>query len=189
MGKVKYERIQNSSNINDIPIEDGQIIYTKDGKTYLDYDNDRIVINGTPDSEMSDISTNAIANNTVKDYIDTNDLKKIDKYNLVTNSSPIKTGRKINGNDEYVKSFKIVGLDATGTIETVLGITSPHQILRIEGTYLSTDGRTYPIGLGEHEGSSSTFTLGLYASIPNNRIYINNSSSYWIEAYIEIYFI
>lgn len=72
MAEVKFKRIENSSDINNISIVDGQIIYTKDGKTYIDYENQRVVINGTPETVMSDTSTNAVANSTVKNYVDSN---------------------------------------------------------------------------------------------------------------------
>ena len=72
MAEVKFKRIESSSNINSIPIIDGQIIYTKDGKTYMDYETTRVVVNGTPETTMSDTSTNAVANSTVKSYVDTN---------------------------------------------------------------------------------------------------------------------
>ena len=42
MAQVKFRRIEDSSDINDIPIVDGQLIYTKDGKEYIDYETDRI---------------------------------------------------------------------------------------------------------------------------------------------------
>ena len=72
MAKVQFKRIENSADINSVPVIDGQIIYTKDGKTYLDYEGQRVVVNGTPDTTMSDSSTNTIANSTVKSYVDTN---------------------------------------------------------------------------------------------------------------------
>lgn len=71
MAKVSFKRIENSADINNVSIVDGQIIYTKDGKTYLDYEGQRVVINGTPDTTISETSTNAIANSTIKNYVDT----------------------------------------------------------------------------------------------------------------------
>ena len=35
MAKVSFKRIEDSADINNTPIVDGQIIYTKDGKTYF----------------------------------------------------------------------------------------------------------------------------------------------------------
>ena len=70
MAQVKFKRIESSTDINNIPIIDGQITYTKDGKTYLDYETERVVVNGTPETVISGTSTNAVANSTVKNYVD-----------------------------------------------------------------------------------------------------------------------
>lgn len=70
MADVKFKRIENSSSINEIPISDGNFIVTKDGKSYIDYDSDRIPTNGTPDTQMSDISRNTVENKVIKEYID-----------------------------------------------------------------------------------------------------------------------
>lgn len=72
MAKVLFKRIEDSANINNIEIEDGSFIVTGDGKTYVDYGEDRIPTSGTPDTEMSDRSTNTVENNVIKSYVDTN---------------------------------------------------------------------------------------------------------------------
>lgn len=72
MAKVLFKRIEDSANINNIEIEDGSFIVTGDGKTYVDYGEDRIPTSSTPDTEMSDRSRNTVENNVIKDYVDTN---------------------------------------------------------------------------------------------------------------------
>lgn len=42
MAKVLFTRTDTNDKVETIPFKDGQIIYTKDGKTYLDYGTDRI---------------------------------------------------------------------------------------------------------------------------------------------------
>ena len=42
MAKVLFTRTDVNDKVETIPFKDGQIIYTKDGKTYLDYGTDRI---------------------------------------------------------------------------------------------------------------------------------------------------
>lgn len=42
MAEVKFRRIESSEDINNLPVVDGQIIYTKDGKQYIDYETDRV---------------------------------------------------------------------------------------------------------------------------------------------------
>lgn len=72
MAKVKFKRIQDSSDIQNVNIEDGSFIITGDGKSYIDYGNERVPTNGTPDTEMSDISHNSVENKVVKKYVDDN---------------------------------------------------------------------------------------------------------------------
>lgn len=42
MAKIKFSRIKDSKDIDNIPIEDGQIIFCGDGKLFTDYDTKRI---------------------------------------------------------------------------------------------------------------------------------------------------
>lgn len=72
MAKVLFKRVESSDYIDNINVEDGNFIVTGDGRSYIDYGENRIAIAGTPDTTMSDISTNAVANKTVKEYVDTN---------------------------------------------------------------------------------------------------------------------
>ena len=72
MAKVTFKRVETNAEVNNIPILDGQLIYTGEGKTYIDYETQRVPINGTPDSAMSDSSTNPVENNVIKEYVDTN---------------------------------------------------------------------------------------------------------------------
>lgn len=71
MSKVTFNRIESSTSINDYPVEDGNFWITGDGKTFVDYGDQRIPIAGTPDTEMSDISRNTVENKVIKDYVDT----------------------------------------------------------------------------------------------------------------------
>ena len=110
MAEVKFKRIENSTDINNLPIVDGQITYTKDGKTYLDYETQRVPINGTPDTTMSDSSTNAIANSTVKNYIDTNiepfeDLKPVVLYNNTSGANGSITLNDAVENYSYIEIY------------------------------------------------------------------------------------
>ena len=47
MAKVTFKRIESSEDIDDIVVVDGQVIFTKDGKQYLDYGNERINISSS----------------------------------------------------------------------------------------------------------------------------------------------
>lgn len=86
MAKVNFKRIQNSSQIDNLPVEDGAFIVTGDGKSYIDYGNDRMPTNGTLDTEMSDTSRNAVENKVIKKYVDGNisDINDDLGYEIVT---------------------------------------------------------------------------------------------------------
>ena len=72
MAKVTFKRVQTNDEVSGISILDGQLIYSKQGKTYMDYGTDRVPINGTTDTAMSDSSTNPVENRVIKSYVDTN---------------------------------------------------------------------------------------------------------------------
>lgn len=70
MSNVRFNRINSSSQINSYPVADGSVWITGDGKMYVDYDDNRLQVGGTPDNTMSDSSTNTVQNNTIKAYVD-----------------------------------------------------------------------------------------------------------------------
>lgn len=103
MAKVNFKRIEDSSLINQYPIEDGNFWITGDGKTFVDYDDERIPIAGTPDTEMSNISRNAVENKVIKKYID-DKLENLQTYS----TTEINTGKIwIDGNTIYRKVIEI----------------------------------------------------------------------------------
>lgn len=127
MAKVNFKRIQNSSQIDNLPVEDGAFIITGDGKSYIDDGNDRIPTNGTLDTEMSDTSRNAVENKVIKEYVDDTVADAIDslQLNLVENGDAIKTGRLVNGNVEYIKYVSSSTIAKDGTDRTIqLGLPS-----------------------------------------------------------------
>lgn len=134
MAKVNFKRIEDSSTIDNVDIEDGAFIVTGDGKTYVDFGTDRIPTSGTPDSQMSDVSRNTVENKVIKEYVDAlDDRLSTFEYNLVTNGEAVKTGRKIDNKDEYVK--RISTSIGTGTSKSVsTGLTSGvHEITDYKG--------------------------------------------------------
>ncbi len=70
MSKVNFKRIRNIDDLTNIDIYDGNLIVSGDGKLFVDYENSRVAVGGTPDTEMSDTSNNSIENKVVKTYID-----------------------------------------------------------------------------------------------------------------------
>ena len=58
MAKVQFKRIENNSDINNIPIVDGQLIYTKEGKQYMDYNTERVDVSGAVEAKGTILWTN-----------------------------------------------------------------------------------------------------------------------------------
>lgn len=141
MAKVNFKRIEDSSTIDNVDIEDGAFIVTGDGKTYVDFGTDRIPTSGTPDSQMSDVSRNTVENKVIKEYVDTlDDRLSTFEYNLATNGEAVKTGRKIDNKYEYVK--RISTSISTGTSKSVsTGLTSGvHEITDYKGYITNNTG-------------------------------------------------
>lgn len=92
MAKVDFRRVATNAEINNIEVKDGQFIVTGEGKSFIDYNNRRIPTNGTPDTEMSDTSTNSVENKIVKKYVDdsieeSHEMSKgLDKFSGITAS-------------------------------------------------------------------------------------------------------
>lgn len=114
MAKVKFKRIASSSTIDDVPIEDGQIITSGDGKMFVDYDDDRVGVGGTLDDEMSDDSTNGVENNVIKKYVD-DSFDDISSNVLWTNTNPTSSfpSQTISLSNGNYKSIKVVYYDWT----------------------------------------------------------------------------
>ena len=87
MAKVDFRRVATNAEVENIDIVDGQFIVSGEGKSFVDFGNERKSIAGTPDTEMSDVSTNSVENKVVKEYID--------------NKSISESGSNANGN--YIK--------------------------------------------------------------------------------------
>ena len=70
MAKVNFKRVQSVNDLSNLDIVDGNLIITGDGNLFIDYNNQRIAVGGTPDIEMSDTSINPVQNKVVKEYVD-----------------------------------------------------------------------------------------------------------------------
>lgn len=70
MAKVNFKRVQSINGLNNLDVVDGNLIVTGDGNLFIDYNNQRIAVGGTPDIEMSDTSTSPVQNKVIKEYID-----------------------------------------------------------------------------------------------------------------------
>lgn len=70
MANVLFKRVEDSTQLDNIPVVDGSFYVTGDGKSFIDYGEERLPVGGTPDTEMSDRSRNTVENNVIKQYVD-----------------------------------------------------------------------------------------------------------------------
>lgn len=91
--------------------------------------------------ELGDLETTDISNLVAA----INELNKI-RYNLTTDGEAVKTGRKVDGKDEYAKRFSVV-LTSVDTFTKDLGFSlSDVTIISTDGMgYASNTGSWYPL--------------------------------------------
>lgn len=171
MAKVSFKRIEDSSNLNNIPIEDGAFIVTGDGKTYIDYGEDRIATSGTPDTEMSDRSTNTVENNVIKEYVDN---KVLDIYS----TSEIKTNKIfVDGKPIY---RKVVYTNTTTGMPsaTNLNISDLDSITYIDVLLIQTrSAGGYQYKKSYYQGDNDNWRWWLNDERENNRQVMNFAGS------------
>ena len=74
--RVSYVRRATTTELDSVPVQDGQILLSGEGANYVDYKLQRLGIGGPADGSMSDTSQNAIQNKVVKSYIDERNVKR-----------------------------------------------------------------------------------------------------------------
>jgi hypothetical protein len=152
MAKVLFKRIEDSGNINNIEIEDGSFIVTGDGKTYVDYGEDRIPTSGTPDTEMSDRSRNTVENNVIKEYVDNNVLD-------IYSTSEVKTnkvwtdGRSLYRVVLYVSSYTGGSSTPLETYDLPSGCLTSEIKFISGGGFNTSDGNYLPINYTNASGT------------------------------------
>lgn len=121
MAKVLFKRVEDSALIDNFPVEDGTFWVTGDGKTYVDYGENRIPTNGTPDNTMSNISTNTVQNKVIKQYVDNaiNNAKvELNGTLLWTNEHPISgfEPQQVTLSSSDYDTIEIYYMDYRGTL-------------------------------------------------------------------------
>ena len=113
---------------------------------------------------------------------------KVDIYNIITNGEPVKTGRKVDGKDEYIQRFSFTGLNATPQIYSkTLGFILNNSIITgFEGASKSNTNNWFYF-----TDSNSTAAWGLYFTLnsSDNTIKLTTLNSNMSEAYINIKYI
>lgn len=109
-----------------------------------------------------------------------------EKYNLITDGNPVKTGRKIDNRDEYVRRITCANLGGNGAAKQYYtGIdTSLSTITDIKLFGVTSAGNIFP--LPNNDSASSKITI-----LTNGNLQIVFYNDYWVNetAYAEIYYI
>lgn len=142
MAKVKFKRFLSDSDLEREPIEEGSFIVTKDGTSYVDFNNERVAFGGTSDTEMSDESINSVQNKVIKSYVDD---AKVDIQNAQTDISNLQ-GKIVWTNSSPTSSF---GAQTITLSESLSGYDF-YEILFMQSTAdtrMMTTGKI-PVGYG-----------------------------------------
>ena len=186
MANVLFKRLEDSSELDNIPIVDGSLYITKDGKTFIDYDDDRIPVGGTPDDEMSDRSSNTVENKVIKKYVD----DFIDTINagFVYSTNEIKTNEKWhNGKDIYRITFISTTSSRQETI-SLSGLSIEEAFFDSTHSYytFSSPARNTPIvvtqvGTGSSTNAQTGNQSGIYFASDYSSFTIETGYSWTID--------
>ena len=201
MAKVYFKR-KTTQEIEELPVEDGSLIYNTDnGKTYMDFGEDRIQTGGNANTmiaiggdeaptdtdiklwfpnDVVNTKASEVVNNMDGDETDlapsVNAVKQHIQQDIVTGGEPVKCGYKIDGKDVYVKRIQSGNLGDNTSTTIPTGLTN---VTIIEVTGNANNGSTY-IGLAGY----------------NDEVYYNTSNIMWntktnrtaFKAYLNVYF-
>lgn len=109
-------------------------------------------------------------------------------YNLITDGNEVKTGRMIDGKEEYVKrfSFTIGGKQADFTKS--LGFKLNEVIItNIDGAFLSNSDNTFAINSGV--SSAVAYDYVVYCASADNTLLVRTYNGNFKSATINVYYI
>lgn len=108
------------------------------------------------------------------------------EYNLITDGSAVKTGRKIDGKDEYIKRITCSNLGANGvTKQYASGIDVPNSIItKFDVFAVSNTNNWFP--LPNYDSGSSKINI-----LSSGNIAITFYNDFWVgeTAYVDISYI
>ena len=92
------------------------------------------------------------------------------KYNLKTNGSPVKTGRKVDGKDEYIKRISIAQLPNASALEVNTGLNINEIVVTDINclAYRSSDKTYIPVPFISMANSN----IGLNTKVNSNILYL-----------------
>lgn len=108
-------------------------------------------------------------------------------YNLITNGDAVKTGKKVDGKVEYVKRYKITGINSAGDYEVPLGFTLSDVIVTdIRGTTYSTSNNYFTINSGV--STAMTYDYIIFCDNRTNGVKIRTYNANFSEATVDVYY-
>lgn len=177
MPKVEFKRVETDEEVENINIKDGQLIYSKTGKTFMDYGNERIPTGSggssvEVDNEMSDTSENAVQNKVIKQYVD-DQIDSIPEDIVISDTQPTGDDWKIWIDSDEVGSqaSELPLVYPVGSIYMSVNNTNPATLFgfgtweQIKDTFLLSAGDNYTAG---DTGGEATHTLTV-DEIPSHR--------------------
>lgn len=129
MAKITFTRIENSGNINDIDIIDGQIIMCGDGKLFVDYDTTRVNAGGLNGQDIINIIG------------DKEKLETEDKNTIVNSINEIFDSVFYKDGDTFEITFHEVSLPGhvtTGSKDFFIDIPTPKSMKNINKIEISS---------------------------------------------------
>ena len=108
-------------------------------------------------------------------------------YNLITDGSAVKTGRQVDGKDEWVKRFSFT-TSGNNTYTKSLGFVLNDVIItKLEGTEISNTGNWWNANIGDTQ-SSGNYAQNVRLMHDNSTIVLTSNANFR-TTYIDVYYI
>lgn len=172
-------------------------LVTFDNKENLNTEQDVPRINKVIDDDMNQLKNVANTNaNNVGDMVQLNNPSdslvgalNVLNYNIITNGQAVKTGRKIDGKDEYVKRYKINIVAGTINGNVALGFNlASVTVSEMKGYIVYNNGSIYNLDTNNYRFPNDYTYMYLNSQESDIRIFCATPENY-SYAVVEIYFV
>ena len=109
------------------------------------------------------------------------------QYNLVTDGNAVKTGRQIDGKDEWVKRFSFTTSGGNTYTKSLGFVLNDVIITKLEGTELSNTNNWWDANIGDTQGSSS-YAQNVRLMHDDSTIVLTSNGNF-SATYINVYYI
>jgi hypothetical protein len=108
-------------------------------------------------------------------------------YNLITDGDAVKTGRQIDGKDEWVKRFSFTTSGGSAYSKSLGFTLSDVTITKIEGTELSNTNNWWDANIGDTQ-DTNTYAQNVRLMASDNTIKLSSNANFK-NTYINVYYI